>query len=166
MSAPVDFRPVTRTAPCIICGKGDWCRCTPDGAHECHRIDEPAVNGYERIAKTPAGFAVYRRPEDQRAPRASETAGSAKRQRVFVSPEAAAESFAAWKGGAVEKIYRWSDHWCRGRIRLRDGKTFCEITQSGAGWVLRGPLRITLPACFPRLQHRSAGHVSLVQPRR
>lgn len=141
MSAPDAFRPVTRTEPCVICRKGDWCRRTADGAHECHRIDERAVNGYERVAKTPAGFAVFRRPEDRQSPSGRTCAASAKRPRIFDSPAAAAGSFAAWKGGAVEKIYRWSDDWCRGRIRLPDSKAFCEITQSGAGWVLPGPSR-------------------------
>jgi putative DNA primase/helicase len=139
MSAPDAFRPVTRTEPCIICGKGRWCRRSASGAHECHRIDEPAVNGYERVAKTPAGYAVYRSPEDRQSPSGRTSAASTKRPRIFDSPAAAATSFARWKGGTVEKIYGWSDDWCRARIRLPDGKTFCEITRSGAGWVLRGP---------------------------
>jgi hypothetical protein len=67
MSGPDPFRRVTRTKPCVICGKPDWCRRTADGAHECHRIDETAVDGYTRISKTPAGFAVYRHVQDRRA---------------------------------------------------------------------------------------------------
>ena len=139
MKAPGDFQPVTRREPCVICGKGDWCRRTADGAHECHRINEPAVNGYERVAKTPSGFAVYRRPEDRKSPSGRTSTGNAKRPRIFDSPEAAAKSFARWKNGTVERVYRWSSSWCRARIRLPDGKTFCEITLSGTGWVLRGP---------------------------
>jgi len=64
MSASSAFLPVSRHEPCLICGKGDWCRRTADGAQECHRIDEASVNGFERVAKTPAGFAVYRRAQD------------------------------------------------------------------------------------------------------
>ena len=139
MSSSAAFRPVTRPEPCVICGKEDWCRRTGDGAHECHRIDEPEVNGYERIANTPAGFAVYRCRQDRPLSRIRGSGANSKRQRIFDSPEAAAESFARWKKGTVERIYRWSNKWCRARIRLRGGKAFGEITRSGAGWVLRGP---------------------------
>ncbi len=139
MNEPHSFRPVDPREPCIICGKGDWCRRTADGAHECHRVDEPEVNGFTRLAKTPSGFAVYRRPQDQQSTSGRTSAAIAKRPRIFDSPEAAAESFARWKGGSVERVYRWSDDWCRARIRLPDGKTFCEITLSGTGWALRGP---------------------------
>ncbi|MGB2985217.1 MAG: DUF3987 domain-containing protein [Phycisphaerae bacterium] len=139
MKAASDFHPVTPAEPCVICGKGDWCRRTADGAHECHRIDQTEVNGYMCVAKTPAGFAVYRYPRDLRVTRDSTTPGNAKRPRVFDSPEAAAECFAHWKKGTVERVYRWSHNWCRARIRLPDGKTFCEMTLSGTGWVLRGP---------------------------
>ena len=141
MSAAHAFRPVTRTEPCAICGKPDWCRRTADGAHECHRIHESAVNEYERVATTPGGFAVYRRLENRRSPSGRTSAANAKRPRIFDSPEGAAKSFATWKGGTVEQIYRWSDNWCRARIRLPNGKTFCEITRDGAGWVLRGPAK-------------------------
>ena len=67
MTDPETFRPVSSREPCAICGKPDWCRRTADGAHECHRTDEPAVNGFERVANTPSGFAVYRCPGDQGA---------------------------------------------------------------------------------------------------
>ncbi len=60
MSAPGEFRAVTRDEPCVICGKGDWCRRTRDGAHECHRKTDDLIDGYTRIVKTPSGFAVYR----------------------------------------------------------------------------------------------------------
>lgn len=60
MSAAEDFRPVTRDEPCVICGKGNWCRRSRDGAHECHRKTEESINGFTRLAITPAGFAVYR----------------------------------------------------------------------------------------------------------
>ena len=133
------FRPVTRTEPCIICGKPNWCRRSGSGAHECHRVSEPAMNGYTRVATTPAGFAVYRRPQDRHAQKGHTSAANTKRPRVFDSAKDAAESFARWKKGSVEKIYRWSDKWCRARIRVSGGKIFCEITRDGAGWVLRGP---------------------------
>lgn len=67
MNPPDDFRPVNGHEPCVVCGKGDWCRRTADGAHECHRIDAAAVNGLERVANTPAGYTVYRRPDELRA---------------------------------------------------------------------------------------------------
>jgi putative DNA primase/helicase len=147
MSGPDGFRPVTRAEPCEICGKPDWCRRTTDGAHECHRVNDVSVNGYVRIAQTPAGFAVYRRPEDRPSPKCRVSATTPKRRRIYDCPEAAAESLARWKGGSVERVYRWSDDWCRGRIRQPNGKTFCEITRDGAGWVLRGPPK-------PRLLYR------------
>ena len=141
MNGPDAFRPVTRDDPCLICDHGDWCRRTADGAHECHRINEAAVNGYGRVATTPAGYTVYRRPEDRPSPSGRTSAASAKRPRIFDSAEAAAKSFARWKGGSVEKVYRWSNNWFRARIRVPDGKTFCEITRDGTGWVLRGPAK-------------------------
>lgn len=61
MSAVGQFRAVTRDEPCVLCGTGDWCRRSRDGAHECHRISDEFINGYTRIAQTPSGFAVYRR---------------------------------------------------------------------------------------------------------
>lgn len=76
MSSGEEFHPVTRDEPCVICRTGDWCRRTGDGAHECHRIDEPNVNGYVRLVKTPAGFAVYRDPKDRQNDRPPQT-GSA-----------------------------------------------------------------------------------------
>lgn len=91
MNGPDAFRPVTRDDPCLICGKADWCRRTADGAHECHRIDEPAVNEYERLAKTPAGFAVYRRPRDRR-PGDPKTNGARKaREQPVITVDLAAE---------------------------------------------------------------------------
>lgn len=65
MSAPDTFLSVTRDEPCVICGKGDWCRRSPTGGHECHRIDEPAVSSYERVANTGSGYTVYRRADDR-----------------------------------------------------------------------------------------------------
>lgn len=80
MSAPEAFRSVSRDKPCAICAKPDWCRRSSDGAHECHRISEPSINGLARIATTPKGFAVYRaseapRPEDVVQPIARDRAG-------------------------------------------------------------------------------------------
>lgn len=95
------------------------------------------MNGYARVATTPSGFAVYRRPEDRPSPNSRVSAANDKRLRVFESVEATAEDFARWKKGAVERIYRWPNNWCRARIRLQDGKTFCEITRDGAGLISR-----------------------------
>lgn len=147
MSAPEAFRPVSRDEPCAICGKVDWCRRTADGAHECHRTTAPAVDEFRLIATTPAGYGVYRRPEDRQRQGARGTDGHARRPRVFDSPRAAANDFAAWKKGIVEHLYRWTDDWYRARIRLPHGKAFCEVTRTATGWVLRGP-------CKPRQLYR------------
>jgi hypothetical protein len=141
MSGPDDFRPVNRDSPCVICGKPDWCRRSQAGAHECHRINDLRANGLERVATTPAGYAVYRDPGDQKSRVPHAAAARRQRSRVFDTPEAAAKSFAQRKGGTIENIYCWTDKWHRARIRLPNGKTFCEITHCESGWVLRGPSR-------------------------
>lgn len=59
---------------------------------------------------------------------------------LFPTIRAAAENFAQYKSGTVEQTYRWTDDWYRARISLTDGdKTFCEITRSDSGWILKGP---------------------------
>lgn len=108
MSASSDFRPVTSAEPCTICGKPDWCRRTASGAHECHRIHEAAVNGFRRIARTPAGYTVYRHLEDPQPTSRRMPAPNDKLPRIFESPKAATEGFARWKKGTVERVYRWS----------------------------------------------------------
>lgn len=64
-----------------------------------------------------------------------------KPSRVFPTVEAAAEAFAAWKGGTVSRIYRWTPDWYRARIALPDDKTFVEITRADGGWVQKAPAR-------------------------
>lgn len=140
MTEDHSFRRVTQGEPCVICGKPDWCRRSASGAHECHRINEPTGNGLRRVATTPAGFAVYRDPRDQDSSDPHTAAAArGKRPRVFDSPQAAAESFAQWKKGSIEKVYQWTADWYRARIQTPSGKTFCEITHDSTGWVLRGP---------------------------
>ncbi len=91
MSGPDTFRPVTRTEPCVICGKENWCRRTADGAQECHRIDEPEVNGYERIASTPAGFTVYRRSGDRQADNSKRSSSRKSGEQSVITVDLAAE---------------------------------------------------------------------------
>ncbi len=141
MSGQDAFEPVTHDEPCVICGKGDWCRRTMDGAHECHRIGEPLVNGLVRIATTLADYSIYRRPENRHSLGGHTKTTKTKPRCMFSSPENAAERFASWKKGTVECIYRWSEDWCRARIQVENGKTFCEITRSGSGWILKGPAK-------------------------
>jgi hypothetical protein len=68
--------------------------------------------------------------------------------RVFSSPEVAAESYARFKNGGVEKLYRWSDDWVRARIKLPEDKTFLELTRTAGGWVQKAPAR---PHCLYRI---------------
>lgn len=59
-----EFRPVTPDRPCEICGKGDWCRRSDDGARECHRIAGDVAD-FRRMHVTSGGFGIYRPDEDQ-----------------------------------------------------------------------------------------------------
>jgi putative DNA primase/helicase len=59
--------------------------------------------------------------------------------KVYATPEEAAQSFARWKQGTVETLYKWSDDWRRVRIQVGNDKTFAEITRNGDGWILKGP---------------------------
>src|SRR5574341_1139552 len=110
------FVAVTRKHPCEICGKGDWCRRSASGARECHRINQESAGAFQRIAVTPAGFAVYREPHD------ATTGGNGRAfhrhngkplihgHRTF---EAAAESAARRCKGTVETIHKYTDDWYR-----------------------------------------------------
>lgn len=141
-----EFKPVSRREPCAICGKPDWCRRSASGGHECHRTTDKVSGSFQRVAVTPNNFGVYRLSggTGHAKPRLRNNAitpppKAAKPPRVFDSPEAAAADFARWKCGEVEKIYEWMPNWYRARIKLPDGKTFCEITRQGEGWIQRGP---------------------------
>ena len=139
MGASDQFRPVTRAEPCVICGKGDWCRRSASGGHECHRVDEPVVNGLTRVATTKAGFGVYRESNSRESVVPSTPSRRGNQLRVFASVRAAAEAAAGYRGGAVEHLYEWTPDWHRVRIRLPKGKTFCEITRTDGGWIQKGP---------------------------
>ncbi len=91
MSGPTEFRSVTSAEPCVICGKGDWCRRTADGAHECHRMNEPTSNEYGRVATTPAGFAVYRVSDDQPTGAPKRADSNEGRVRTVITADLAAE---------------------------------------------------------------------------
>lgn len=91
MSASDVFQPVTPTKPCVICDKGDWCRRSANGGHECHRIDDQAVNGYERVGKTPGNFAVYRHQEDRQTKVPKRDRLRQGRTRRFIMADLAAE---------------------------------------------------------------------------
>lgn len=139
-TAADQFRPVTRLEPCVICGHGDWCRRSASGAAECHRSAEERVNGYARIATTPNGFGVYRLPK---APPPPHPVGGTKRNgkppRVYPTPDAAAEGYAKYMGGAVGASWEWTREWHRFRLQLADGKSFVEVTKFSDGWICKGP---------------------------
>ena len=70
-----NFKPVTKDAPCRICGRSDWCRRSDDGCDECHRKADDAP-GYKLMRKTSSGFGLYRSLDDNPAP--AKTNGRAK----------------------------------------------------------------------------------------
>lgn len=66
-----EFRRVTKDRPCPVCGRGDWCRVSADGAIECHRPESGDVPGFRRLTiertggdTTRSGFALYRPADD------------------------------------------------------------------------------------------------------
>lgn len=60
----INFRTVKPDAPCEVCGKGDWCRRSSDGAIECHR-ESTDVAGFKRLKVTQSGYGLYRRSDDR-----------------------------------------------------------------------------------------------------
>ncbi|MCK4340806.1 MAG: DUF3987 domain-containing protein [Phycisphaerae bacterium] len=59
--------------------------------------------------------------------------------RCYPSVQAAVESYAQWKGGAVEDVYRYNDDYHRARIKLANDKTFCELSRTSGGWTCKKP---------------------------
>lgn len=59
------WRRVTRSAPCPVCGRGDWCAWTADGFLKCERAAEPP-SGF-RLAKRIDGGALFAPVGDDRA---------------------------------------------------------------------------------------------------
>lgn len=143
------FKPVSRKAPCLICGKPDWCRRSADDGHECHRSGAPVgsvVEGLRCVALTREGFRVFRAADERPAGNNGRHhangngrhAGSG--PRPWPTAEAAAAALAKAAGGDLEAIYDWAPDWKRARIRLAaGGKTFRELTRGAGGWLARGP---------------------------
>lgn len=85
-----NFVPVTATAPCVVCDKGDWCRRSRDGAvAECHRLDaDQCPSGYVFRKKTRGGFSIFRRAEQGGGPSAQGGVGAMqKSKKVWTSPD-------------------------------------------------------------------------------
>lgn len=145
----VDFKPVTASQPCRICGKKRWCRRSAAGGHECHQSDANVgsiIDGLKCITTTPAGFRIFRDASERTngqhdyTPQPATTRSVAKRPvRGWDDPDEAARSLAASAGGTVERVYAWSATWRRVRIRTATGKTFRELTQVDGQWTARGP---------------------------
>jgi len=57
------WREVTKTAPCEVCGKPDWCGRTGDGATRCMRVAD-APPGWRKIKVCPDGGVAFRPTDD------------------------------------------------------------------------------------------------------
>ncbi len=62
------WRPVSRDAPCPICGHREWCSGTDDGAACCNRVDEPPP-GWRVVKRCANGGTVFRRIGDRASAR-------------------------------------------------------------------------------------------------
>lgn len=150
MIAPDGFQPVNPGEPCVICGKPDWCRRSASGAHECHRIHRPAVNGYDREATTPAGFTIYRSPEDRQAGDSTPDRASRDRKQPAVTADLAGEdgkfraallserktAIALQLGVSVAALDRIG-------IGRADGNDLKRLRAGGAGWRGAYPLLVS-----------------------
>lgn len=146
MTTSKEFREVTKLRPCEVCGKPDWCRRNHNGAMECHRKKDDAVNGFKRVGLTGAeGFGVYRRPEDIRTtlPPSRSPApnnGQGRKPRTFPSIGALAAA-----NGKETTVYHYrsaagADAMAVVRIDPADGrKRFVPAHPVAGGWAIGDP---------------------------
>lgn len=135
---------MSRSRPCPVCGKPDWCRLNETGAVECHRIAAGAVGDYQLVGYTAnERFAVYRPrgdgPGGGNGPGTAEPGGPPVRK-SYREPAVCAAALTDELGGTAAAVYQWSETFARIRIDLPGGaKTFRPIVRGRLGWSCRAP---------------------------
>ena len=135
-----DWQEVTRAAPCIVCGKPDWCgRTADDSAIRCMRSSDPP-DGYRFHRTNPGdGGTTFLREDQTLAAATKRTEGGKPAQRQFDSPDAAVEALERTLGKASAK---WTYHDANGepvgmviRWNLANGtKEIRPVSRAGPGW--------------------------------
>ena len=141
---------VTRANPCPLCGKGDWCGRTDDGAVRCMRLKDPPAE-WHVVKVCEDGGTVYRLDTDNFAtPRSNGNSRSRPNasQKLYDTPERAIAAILKWrsfKGGKYTNS--WAYHNVAGavvfhvaRFDFPDGtKQFRPIRPEGFQWVAGDP---------------------------
>lgn len=142
-----DFRPVTKSAPCAICGKSDWRRRTDDGCHECHRSPETDPPGFKLLKATQGGFGLYRRIGDEQC-QANRVRNDDRSPMLYASPDAAVAAMLAWpRLKDARKAGSWTYMKADGDVALKvvrferdDGsKEFRPLRPIGNKWAIGDP---------------------------
>ncbi len=165
-----DWQEVTRAAPCIVCGKPDWCGRTVDGsAIRCMRSDEPPP-GYRRHKTNPDdGGTTFLRNDQPRATANKRTEGEKPAQTQFDSSDAAVGAMERTLGKASAKwTYRDADGEPVGMVIRWDlrngGKDIRPIARIGSGWQIKampGPRPLY---CLPDLRNADLVFVTEGEP--
>lgn len=140
----VDFSEVTADAPCLVCGKPDWCRRNANGqVHECHRRDED-VRGFTTLRTTGSGFGIYvTRSETMKRtpPKKSRPKNVSKKdtRRCFKTRQRAFRAIAKRTRASFIQAspYRSADGkllFYMARFETKHGKQFRPIRKSRKGW--------------------------------
>lgn len=142
-----DFRPVTSSEPCAICGKGDWCRRSDDGCHECHRSPETDPPGFKLQKTTQGGFGLYRRIGDEQC-QSNHIRRNGLSPELYASPDDAVAAMLVWpKLRGARKAGSWTYLKADGDTALKvvrferdDGsKEFRPMRPVGDKWAIGGP---------------------------
>jgi len=144
MPVKTGWREVTKTHPCLICGKPDWCARSADGAHRCERSNGHPPDGFRAVGKGTASGTIFRHASDLRSvssgpPTPPKPAGPRK---VWATAEQAADAIAKREGAAVEAIYSYpdADGSCRFWVVRLAPKSFRPLRRADRGIEVGDPI--------------------------
>lgn len=147
MMNPTEFRAVSRERPCVICGKGDWCRVSGDGCCECHRITD-ALSGFKLLKVTQSGYGLYRSTDDNGNRSYISNGNGQKPPTVYSSRKSAIGAILSWPGfEGAKHTDTWTYYKSDGsesfsmlRFDKPDGsKVFRPLTPVESGWIAKRP---------------------------
>jgi hypothetical protein len=139
-----DFVSVTSAKPCICCGKGDWCRRSPDDlVIECHRKGQAdCPPGYVFRKTTKDGFSIFRKESSRDGDtRRSDSPPKQTPRRVWPLPDDFAKRIRGRHVGTwFYQSAEGSDVLAVVRIDVPHGeKTIRPLHKVAGGWVVGDP---------------------------
>lgn len=148
----------TRSRPCPICGKPDWCGSTPDGAARCMRVHEGAPGWRIIIPRDINGGTTYRPADEPKTNGRLHQAPSSKPKRTYETLETAIASIARGLGGNAVGQWAYPNGAYVVRFNLPDGsKEFRPFHKpDNTGWVCGDP-----PGLWPLYRLDSLGDFDL-----